>query len=385
MSWQDQGRQAHGRFGSGTGPGKLDDGDDADLFSANGQPQRMEAAINAAIAALPAKSRHAPFARLGGERVTRLADAMTKWSSAGASSDGEFAATFFNRDSGDPAIKLLRKAADTAASARSHADLRQAASLLAKAGQQIGLDRWPRFIDEAIKLAAPVTSVTQGGGGTANDDTGGSRQKATIPETTSPGVEVRLPNGETIPDDRSPTGNLMSPTGDLSPVAAAGRETGSTWLSLRNNPDGAAGAKLYLLASLAANLGHGGKFDYQRRGSHFTGFTQLRQFRDVSNVNVGMFCQQAGLTHDETLTYSGFFARHFSGNAAPEQPYGLDLQTARFINVGFDLGRSVFLGLLPLQGKEPECHCISQRHADFSVAFSGFWRSWRPSTSRWPR
>jgi hypothetical protein len=38
-----------------------------------------------------------------------------------------------------------------------------------------------------------------------------------------PGVPVILPDGATVPDDKSPTGELISPVQDLRPVAAAGR------------------------------------------------------------------------------------------------------------------------------------------------------------------
>jgi hypothetical protein len=78
-------------------------------------------------------------------------------------------------------------------------------------------------------------------------------------------------------------------------VAATGREVGSTFRALLNDPTTADSAFIYLAMSLAVNLGHGGRFDYQRRGNHITGFIQLPQYRDVSNFNIGLFCQQAGL------------------------------------------------------------------------------------------
>jgi hypothetical protein len=55
---------------------------------------------------------------------------------------------------------------------------------------------------------------------------------------------------------------------------------------------------------------------------------------------VGLFCQQAGLSLDETLTAAGRFAGIFSSNAKLDQPYGLDQQTAEFIKVGYKVGRS---------------------------------------------
>lgn len=360
MSWQDQGRQEHGYFGSGTGPEKLADSDG--LFDPRAETRRMTAAINASIAALPAKSRHSPFAKLGGDAVRGLAATMSEWVRARTLSDAEFAAAFFGREGGDPAVKWLRQAAKTAAVARSQEDLRSASTLLAKTGQQVGLDRWPSFINAATNRAAPISASAQNRNPSATDAADENRRVAPAEtpandrsdlvdrkaaqrsDTKNPGVEVRLPNGQAVPDEFSPTGKLMSPVGDLTAVATAGREAGATFLSLRNNPDTALGAIPYLLTVLAVNVGQGRKFDYQRQGNHLTGFTQLRQFRDVSNVNVGLFCQQAGLTLNETLSISGSFAKLFSGNAKPDQPNDLDAITAQFIVAGFELGRSGAFG-----------------------------------------
>jgi hypothetical protein len=158
------------------------------------------------------------------------------------------------------------------------------------------------------------------------------------------GVEVRLPNGQNIPDSKSPTGSVMSPVADWSAVAIAGRQLGAMYQSMPNNPDGAQDAISYLGVSLGAALGHGGTFDYQRSGNHVTGFTQLPQFRNVSNVNVGLLAQQAGLTLDEALTIAGKFAGVQSSNAKPGQPYGLDPQTTQFITTGFDIEKSGVFG-----------------------------------------
>jgi hypothetical protein len=49
----------------------------------------------------------------------------------------DFAAAFFDRDGGDPVVTLLREAAETAASAKSQADLWDASTLLAAAEQKI--------------------------------------------------------------------------------------------------------------------------------------------------------------------------------------------------------------------------------------------------------
>jgi hypothetical protein len=153
-------------------------------------------------------------------------------------------------------------------------------------------------------------------------------------------VAVTLPNGATITDPYSSTGHLMSPVADLAPVAAAGRHARRTYQALLRNPKTRIGALPYLGIEALINVGHGGRFDYQRRGNYLTGFTQFRQYRDVADFNVGLFCQQAGLSVEETLIAAGQFAHVLSSNAKPDQPYGLDPRTAEFIKAGYQAGQS---------------------------------------------
>lgn len=160
-----------------------------------------------------------------------------------------------------------------------------------------------------------------------------------------------LPNGQTIPDPDSATGSVMSPVADLGPVAAAGRRVGATYQRLLSDPDAAGDALDYLFGALYRALSHGGVFDYQRAGNQLLGqltygatFTQLPQFRAVANINVGLFCQQAGLTLEKTMLIAGGYARYFSGNVKPDQPNSLDSTTAQYIKKGYDLGRSGIYG-----------------------------------------
>jgi hypothetical protein len=95
-----------------------------------------------------------------------------------------------------------------------------------------------------------------------------------------------------------------------------------------------------LIAILGLNVGQGGTFDYQRRGNMITGYTHLQQFKKVSNLNVGLFAQQAGLTLEEVLNIAGTFARYRSRNAKPGEPYGLDPAQLEYITRGFKLGES---------------------------------------------
>ena len=164
-------------------------------------------------------------------------------------------------------------------------------------------------------------------------------------KSNAPGVPVKLPNGKTVPDPHSPTGVMMAPSSSVTDVAAAGKNTGNTVAAL--NAAGMPGtAAAVLVTSLGTNVGTGGKFDEQRMGPQSDvltgGFQQLPQFRDASNFNVGLFSQQAGMTLDQTLQTAGDFAKHFSSNYSPDQPYGLAPQTAEFIRAGYQAGATSF-------------------------------------------
>jgi len=132
----------------------------------------------------------------------------------------------------------------------------------------------------------------------------------------------------------------MSPVADLTPVAAAGRQAGLGYRAKLDNPQTAPLAFIYLATALGASLGHGGTFDYQRCGNMITGYTHLPQFREVSNINVGIFAQQAGLTLDETLKPAELYAWRRSNNYHHGQPNGLDDKTAQFIRSGFNIAQT---------------------------------------------
>ncbi len=156
----------------------------------------------------------------------------------------------------------------------------------------------------------------------------GNRSKA-IP------TDVVLPDGSTIPDSKSPSGNLRSPTADLSAVARAGRETGATFRMLLENSNDPSVALGFFVGSLRRDLAQGGTFDYQRDGTN-----SLPTYRHISNFNVGLYNQQAGLSLNDTLTIAGAYAKNFSNNPGPRDSYGLPEEQRRFMELGYRAGQS---------------------------------------------
>jgi hypothetical protein len=202
-------------------------------------------------------------------------------------------------------------------------------------------------INQADPTAEPPNPIQGTSGGTDFSPIGSAQAQtpqAQKPGTSlktdpSPGEAVVLPDGSTIADETSSTGKVMSPTADLSAVAAAGRRTGFMHRAMLIDPLTAGAAPAWMVANLRANVSHGGTFDYQRRGDQFLG-----QFTPVSNVNVGLFAQQAGLSLEETLAIAGLYARRYSGNAKPGEPHGLHPNQLKYITAGFKIGQSGVFG-----------------------------------------
>lgn len=210
---------------------------------------------------------------------------------------------------------------------------------------------WTQDWQRRRRLAALATDQSDADAGHSGADTfsGGSSENVVADTTGADDLTsqiVVLPDGSKVPDSSSWAGYMMSPVADLSDVAAAGRRTGNLFKTLSQigaqsrNPMVRSAAAAYLYGSLGFHFGYGGIFDYQRQGNSITGFTQLPQFRNVSNFNVGLFGHQAGLSLDDTKLISGAYARAFAKNAIPANPYGLDPHTANFIERGYEAGQS---------------------------------------------
>lgn len=152
--------------------------------------------------------------------------------------------------------------------------------------------------------------------------------------------EVELPDGKHILDQYSVSGYLMSPDQDLQSVATAGRLIGTTFNSLASSPSTAVSAVPFLATALGVTLGHAGVFDYQREGNAISGYVQHREYRDVSNFNIGLLAQQAGIPERVVLYLSGLYALALSSNAMPREPYFQDPRNVQFIHAGYVNGRS---------------------------------------------
>lgn len=135
----------------------------------------------------------------------------------------------------------------------------------------------------------------------------------------------------------------MSPVEDLSEVAAAGQDTHRKVMKRFLATFSKEEAKEYAREFVRKDLAQGGRFDYQRgrNPDGAPGYLQLRQFRDVSNSNVGLYMQQTGyLSLPEVLKIAGEYAKEHSSNYMPNEPYGLDPRVKRWIERGYAEGES---------------------------------------------
>jgi len=132
------------------------------------------------------------------------------------------------------------------------------------------------------------------------------------------------------------------PAADLSADARAGRETGAIFRTLQENPETTGGSLGFLGYSMRRDLSQGGTFDYQRDG-----FTRLSDYRNVSNFNVGLYSQQAGLSLDDTPRIAGAYGKYFSNNPEPRDSYGLTDDQRRFMKLGYRAGQRGGFGSSP--------------------------------------
>ena len=108
MDWEDQRRQEHGWFGSGTGPNDPE-GSHSDDAAAAPQTlhQRRTAVISAAVAAVPRGLPTQAATLLNPGTSERLNAVMAARSGNRTSNRAQFTARFFGRDAGDPVVTAL--------------------------------------------------------------------------------------------------------------------------------------------------------------------------------------------------------------------------------------------------------------------------------------
>lgn len=160
MSWRDQGRQYHMWFGSGTAPDRGVDLAPDPSVTGKSADERALALAYGAIAALPVSLRVRAEAQYQHGTLPRLKEASTAWIRGTRLNQAAFAARFFGREADDPVVRNLHAAALGAATATSHADIRDAAGKLADAIKIVGIDRWLRFVADASERARdPATQA----------------------------------------------------------------------------------------------------------------------------------------------------------------------------------------------------------------------------------
>lgn len=155
VSWEDQGRQDHGHFGSGTssGGGESVTSDRDAAFAA-----RTAAAAHTVVAHVAPADRRHPAVTFDGPAMEDLQRTISAWNKASGLSLDAFRDRFLDPGTGDRTAIVLRDAARTIAD--SHTELHESGAALTEAMQAVGLDRWSRFLHDA---AARVDGDTGGG------------------------------------------------------------------------------------------------------------------------------------------------------------------------------------------------------------------------------
>lgn len=160
MSWEDQGRQYHMWFGHGTASDRVQKEGSDPSVTGQSTDERVLALAYGAVAALPASLRRQAEAQYQRGTLTHLKGAMTAWIKGTRLDQATFAGRFFGRAANDPVVRNLHEAALDAATATSHADIRDASGKLADAIKAVGVDQWPRFVADASERARdPATQA----------------------------------------------------------------------------------------------------------------------------------------------------------------------------------------------------------------------------------
>lgn len=165
MSWETQGRQDHGWFGHGTGPGSP--GTPAER---NGRPagvgtldQRISTVVGSLLGHFsPADRKHSAL-QPEGRTAANVTQAMRVWVAA-ARLGGEALAKSLPETTSDAMRSRLRDAALLTVRAHDPATLNEAGAALASAAGTMGLDRWRQFAATAAHTAAVAMAASPAAG-----------------------------------------------------------------------------------------------------------------------------------------------------------------------------------------------------------------------------
>jgi hypothetical protein len=225
MSWEDQGRQYHGWFGHGTAAAAGDEpsnGGAGAMFDPDNIAARIDAIAYSATAHMPRSDRHRDSVAFDRPRLERLRKVMTAWTGARSLSEAAFGERFVDPSTSGAAIEMLRAAAEGARTATTHEDLADASADLAGAMRDIGLQKWPRFLNDAVERADANGPVVMAQATTPN----------TAPDARPAGNPAALAPGRYIADNPQQwIGQPSVGTGECVPLvrAATGAPQAKDW------------------------------------------------------------------------------------------------------------------------------------------------------------
>lgn len=160
-SWVYQGRQSHGWFGDGTAP--HDNASDTStsankLFEPINASQRVDYVAFSIIGHVPRGERGRWTSALSDSTRDRLKTAVAAWYGASALSRNAFRTELLDPYTTDETVDHLRNATRGMVEGRTYDDLAKAGKDLAAAAQQVGVDRWSRFLGDADQRAMAAVS-----------------------------------------------------------------------------------------------------------------------------------------------------------------------------------------------------------------------------------
>jgi hypothetical protein len=154
--WVYQGRQSHGWFGSGTGPGR----DVApanphygDLFAPANVGNRVAYAAHSLFVHLSERDAKHPTAKAETATTENLKTAVAAWYGARNLSRDAFRALLLDPSTKNSTVDRLRVATRGFVEARTPEVLNAANAILGDAVRRIGLDNWPAYLADAAKRA----------------------------------------------------------------------------------------------------------------------------------------------------------------------------------------------------------------------------------------